>query len=357
MWLREHAPQAWSKATGVLVAKDALTLRLTGRRCTDPSDASGTNAWDQAAGAWSDEMLAAGDIDAGLLPEVVPSATVAGGIRTEAARACGLLAGTPVVVGGGDGSCAVLGAGLPADGSAANATLGSSAWISVVTDEPLRDPGMRLVTYDHVVPAASCRWGRCRQPVPRSSGSRPRWASPDAMAWPPSWRRPARSRRRARGSSSCPTCWASAPPSGIRSVRGTFVGLERHHRPEHLVRAVLEGVAFNLFGILRAITDLAGTVAAVDAVGGGARGDTWLRIMADTWGLPVRRRSVRDEANSLGAAVIGGVAVGLIDDWAQAQSLSSVEATFEPDPVRHERALEDHARFRDAYERLRRWFR
>ena len=141
------------------------------------------------------------------------------------------------------------------------------------------------------------------------------------------------------------------------NVRGTFVGLERHHRPEHLVRAVLEGVAFNLFGILRAITDLAGTVAAVDAVGGGARGDTWLRIMADTWGLPVRRRSVRDEANSLGAAVIGGVAVGLIDDWAQARSLSSIEAIFEPDPVRHERALEDHARFSDAYERLRPWFR
>ena len=80
-------PQAWSKATGVLVAKDALTLRLTGRRCTDPSDASGTNAWDQAAGAWSDEMLAAGGIDAGLLPEVVPSATVAGGIR-DGGRAC-----------------------------------------------------------------------------------------------------------------------------------------------------------------------------------------------------------------------------------------------------------------------------
>ena len=70
MWLREHVPQAWSRATGVLVAKDSLTLRLTGRRCTDPSDASGTNAWDQVAGAWSDEMLAAGDIDAGLLPEV-----------------------------------------------------------------------------------------------------------------------------------------------------------------------------------------------------------------------------------------------------------------------------------------------
>jgi len=356
MWLREHAPQAWSKATAVLVAKDALTLRLTGRRCTDPSDASGTNAWDLAAGAWSDEMLAAGDIDAGLLPEVVPSATVAAGIRTEAARDCGLLAGTPVVVGGGDGSCAVLGAGLPADGSAANATLGSSAWISVVTDEPLRDPGMRLVTYDHVVPGRFVPLGPMQ-----AAGASLEWIATtlgvsgrDGLAAIVEAAGTVEAARE--GLFFLPYLLGERAPIWDPSVRGTFVGLERHHRPEHLVRAVLEGVAFNLFGILRAITDLAGSVAAVDAVGGGARGDTWLRIMADTWGLPVRRRSVRDEANSLGAAVIGGVAVGLISDWAQAGSLSSVEATFEPDPVRHERALEDHERFSDAYERLKGWF-
>ncbi len=357
MWLRTHDPGAWSRATGLLVAKDYLTLRLTGRRCTDPSDASGTNAWDQAAGAWSDELLAAGDIGLDLLPEVVPSATVAGGMRAEAAQACGLLAGTPVVVGGGDGSCAVLGAGLPDDGSAANATIGSSAWISVVTAEPLRDPGMRLVTYDHVVPdrfvplgpmqaaGASLEWIAATLGV---SGRAELAAIVEAAGTVEAARE---------GLFFLPYLLGERAPIWDPAVRGTFLGLERHHQPEHLVRAVLEGVAFNLSGILRAITDLAGTVAAVDVVGGGARGDTWLRILADTWGLPVRRRSVRDEANSLGAAVIGGMAVGLVDDWGQARSLSGVEATFEPDPVRHERAREDQAHFVDAYERLGPWYR
>ena len=79
--------------------------------------------------------------------------------------------------------------------------------------------------------------------------------------------------------------------------------------------------------------------------------------MADTWGVPVRRRTIVDEANSLGAAVIGGVAVGLIADWSQARSLSSVEATFEPDPVRHERSREAHDRFVDVYHRMAPWFR
>jgi xylulokinase len=139
-------------------------------------------------------------------------------------------------------------------------------------------------------------------------------------------------------------------------VRGTFVGLARHHRPEHLMRAALEGVAFNLYGTFLALLENGGRFGVVDAVGGGARNDLWLGIMADTWGVPVRRRSIVDEANSLGAAVVGGVAVGLIDDWAQAQRLSSVEATFDPDPVRHEQARAQHQRFTELYDRLRTWF-
>jgi len=83
--------------TGVLLAKDYVTLRLTGRRCIDPSDASGTNAYDQIAGVWSDEMLAAADIDGALLPEILPSASVAAGITPEVARLTGLREGTPTV--------------------------------------------------------------------------------------------------------------------------------------------------------------------------------------------------------------------------------------------------------------------
>ena len=78
--------------------------------------------------------------------------------------------------------------------------------------------------------------------------------------------------------------------------------------------------------------------------------------MADTWGVPVRRRTIVDEANSLGAAVVGGVAVGLIDGWDAARALSQVDAVFEPDEARHARAEAGYSRFTDAYERLRDWF-
>lgn len=357
MWLREHEPEAWRRASGVLVAKDYITLRLTGRRCIDPSDASGTNAYDQLAGTWSSELLEAAEIDPGLLPEVLPSATVAGGLGAAAASASGLREGTPVVVGGGDGACAALGAGLVSGESAGNATIGSSAWLSIASDRALRDPQMRVVTFDHVVPGRFVPLGAMQAAgaaldwVAMTLGARGKDQLPallDAAGQVEAARE---------GLFFLPYLLGERAPIWDARVRGTFIGLSRHHRPEHLARAALEGVAFNLYGVFLALSAMAGPIEAIDAVGGGARSDTWLTIMADTWGVPVRRRSIVDEANSLGAAVIGGVAVGLIDDWAQARSLSSLEATFEPDPVRHERARRDHERFSDAYKRLETWFR
>ncbi len=76
-------------------------------------------------------------------------------------------------------------------------------------------------------------------------------------------------------------------------ARGTFVGLSRHHGPPHLARAVLEGVAFSLYSILLSLRDVSGpdgAIEAIEAIGGGARSDVWLGLMADTWGVPVRRR-------------------------------------------------------------------
>jgi len=353
MWLRAHDPAAWAAASGALVAKDYLTLKLTGRRCTDPSDASGTNAYDQVAGTWSAEMLAAARIDAALLPQILPSASIAGGITAEAARASGLAEGTPVVVGGGDGSCAALGAGLLSAGSVANATIGSSAWIAIASERPLRDAAMRVVTFDHVVPGRYVPLGAMQ-----AAGTALEWIAGTLGASDRAALVDGASSVEAAGEGLffLPYLLGERAPIWDAHARGTFIGLSRHHGPAHLARAVLEGVAFNLYGSLLALEEMGGPIEAIEAIGGGARSDTWLQIMADTWGIPVRRRSIVDEANSLGAAVLGGLAVGLIEDWSAVHSLSSLEATFEPDEARHETAKADHLRFVDAYQRLRTWF-
>ncbi|MGG1910244.1 FGGY-family carbohydrate kinase [Microbacterium sp. NRRL B-14842] len=138
-------------------------------------------------------------------------------------------------------------------------------------------------------------------------------------------------------------------------ARGAFVGLARHHGRAHLVRAVLEGTAFNLLTCIQAFRGAGATIDRIDAVGGGAQSDVYLAVLADVWGVPVRRRTIVEEANSLGAAVTGAVGLGLTD-FSAARALSEVTAEFTPDPSRHAVYAERHARFTDAYTALAPWF-
>ena len=348
MWVREHEPEAFARTRHVVLAKDYVAYRLTGVLATDPSDASSTNAFDQGAGSWSDELLAAAEIDRALLPEIVPSTTVLGPVTGDAARATGLAAGTPVVLGGGDGPCAALGAGVISEDSGAYAYLGSSSWVSMAAAEPLHDPRMRTMTFNHVLPDAYVPTATMQ-----AGGASMEWIS-DVLE-----ERPAALGDAAAGVEAAldgllflPHLLGERSPYWNPSARGAFVGLQRHHGRAHLTRAVLEGVAMNLRTGLEAFEEMGARIETVDAIGGGAASDTWLQILADVWGKEVRRRSLVDEANALGAAVVGGVGVGALPGFHVAPGFSHVGAAFAPDPARHERLSARYAQFLDAYARL-----
>src|SRR5690606_24359019 len=125
-------------------------------------------------------------------------------------------------------------------------------------------------------------------------------------------------------------------------ARGAFVGLGRHHTRAHLVRAVLEGTAFNLLSCIQAFRESGAVIDRIDAVGGGAQSDAYLSVLADVWGIPVRRRTIVEEANSLGAAVTASVGLGLAD-FSAARSLSEVTAELTPDAGRHAVYARRHA--------------
>jgi xylulokinase len=356
MWLRDNEPEAFARIDAVLQAKDYLAYRLTGVRATDPSDASGTNAFDQRSGGWSDELLQAAGIGHELLPEIVESTTVIGTVTRSAARESGLTEGTPVVIGGGDGPMAALGAGIIDAASGAYAYLGSSSWVSVSADAPLHDPLMRSMTFNHVVPGqfvptatmqaggASLQWvtsvlapGDDQRYATLLGGARDAVAAHDGLFF-------------------LPHLLGERSPYWNPAARGAFVGLQMHHERAHLTRAVLEGIAFNLRTGLRAFTENGIPVPSIDAIGGAANAGLLLEIFADVWGIPVRARELVDEANSIGAAVVGGVAVGIFDSFAQAGTFSGGAGGQAPDQQRHQRYSEGYERFLDAYRRLEPWF-
>lgn len=358
MWLRDHEPDVFGRAQHFCLAKDFLGFRLTGRLATDPSDASSTNAFDQAAGRWSTELLAAAEIESGLFPEIVPATTVLGPLHQEAAVATGLAVGTPVVLGGGDGPLAAVGAGIISAEDGAYAYLGSSSWVSMAADQPLLDlPSMRTMTFDHVVPGRYVPTATMQ-----AGGGSLNWVT-DLLsdeADPDRFRTMVAAARdvpaATEGLYFLPHLLGERSPYWNPRARGAFLGLSQHHGPGHLTRAVLEGVAFNLATCVEAFREGGAPVDRVDAIGGGAASDVWLQILADVWGCVVRRRSVVEEGNSLGAAVTAGVGVGLLSDFTVARRLSEVTAEFAPDPERHTGYVEAHAEFLDAYRRLEPWF-
>jgi xylulokinase len=350
MWVRDSEPEVWAATRTVCVAKDFVTARLTGRLVTDPSDASSTDAFDLVAGRWSEEVLAAAGIEPGVLPEVVPSTTVAGGLVPAAAEALGLPAGTPVVVGGGDGPIASVGAGAvdPSDG--AYVCLGSSAWVAFCSDRPVLDPLQRSFTFRHVVPGRFVPTATMQ-----AGGASLEWIAGVVDPSPSPGRIPGLLAEAADGRAAedglyfLPYLLGERSPHWDPSASGTFVGLRRHHTRGDLVRAVLEGVAFNLRSCLGSFPGAA--IPSVDVIGGGATSDVWMQVLADVWGIPVRRRSIVDAATSLGAAVTGLVALADAD-FGLARELSEVTAEFQPQPDRAGMYAAGHDRFTDTYARL-----
>lgn len=355
MWVRDNEPDTWARVRWVCVAKDFIVLRLTGRLATDRSDASGTNAYDQTRGAWSDEVLQAARLDPALFPEILESTQIAGTLTDAAAAALGLHTGVRVVMGGGDGPLAAVGSGVVAPEDGAYVCLGTSSWISFAADAPLRDPAMRTFTFDNVVPGSFVPTATMQ-----AGGASVQWI---AEALSPDPAHPETARLTAEASADVdtddlyflPYLLGERSPMWDPDARGAFVGLARHHGRAHLVRAVLEGTAFNLLSCIQAFRESGAVIDRIDAVGGGAQSDVYLSVLADAWGVPVRRRTIVEEANSLGAAVTAAVGLGLTD-FSAARALSEVTAEFTPDAGRHAVYAERHARFVDAYTALAPWF-
>ncbi len=351
-WAREHDPAAYAATTAICVAKDYVNLRLTGTLVTDHSDASSTDAYDLATGTWSTTLLDAAGVPAALWPEIVESTAVIGTLTAAAAEELGLLRGTRVVAGGGDGLMASVGAGCVTPDSPGYVCLGTSAWYATTTTSPLLDPERRSFSFRHVVPglfgafattqtgAGSLQWAAEALGEEPAEVSALIAAAADVAA-------------AGEGLFFLPYLIGERSPWWDPDASGVFAGLRMHHRRPHLTRAVLEGVGYSL-ALCMAPLRGGREAEVVDVIGGGAASDAWLALLADIWGVGVRRRSVTTQANSLGAAVTGLVGLGLAD-FSIAPTLSTVEAEFAPGEGSgaHVAHLE---RFADAYRALRPWF-
>jgi xylulokinase len=308
MWVREVEPELWARVRSVLLPKDYLRLRLTGERATDLADASGTLLLDIGGRVWSNEMLALADVDKELLPKVYESPEVTGKVSKEGAEATGLREGTPVVAGAGDQAAGAVGMGIVQPGSV-SATIGTSGVVFAATDRPALDERGRVHTFCHAVPG---RWHVMG--VTQAAGLSLSWFREHFGAGAEDGRDPyerlmdeaASAPEGSDGVFWAPYLMGERTPHLDSQARAALVGLTASHTRAHVVRAILEGVAFSLRDTLTIFEEMQVPIDTIRLGGGGARSVLWRQIQADVYGHAVETVEA-EEGAAYGAALLAGI--------------------------------------------------
>jgi xylulokinase len=308
LWVRENEPENWKRVRSVMLPKDYVRFRMTGERAIDMADASGTLLLDVANRRWSQEMLEAAEINQALLPALFESPDICATVSTQGAAATGLKSGTQVVAGAGDQAAGAVGMGIVAAG-AVSTTIGTSGVVFAATDRPALDPKGRLHTFCHAIPG---RWHVMG--VTQAAGLSLRWFRDQFGAGHDDGRDPyARlSEEASRIAPGCdgllwtPYLMGERTPHLDPRARAALVGLTASHTRAHIIRAIMEGVAFSLQDSFTIFGEMKVPVHNIRLGGGGARSRLWRQIQADVYGHEVEIVEA-EEGAAYGAAVLAGV--------------------------------------------------
>jgi xylulokinase len=354
-WVRRHEPELWTRVRSLMLPKDYIRFRLTGARVIDVADASGTLMFDVLHRRWSKEMLEVSQLDEALLPKVFESPEISGYVHSEGANQVGLGSGIPVVAGAGDQAAGAVGMGIVKPG-AVSATIGTSGVVFAATSAPVLEPHGRIHTFCHAVPqrwhvmgvtqgaGLSLRWFRDQFGAGSDDGRDPydRLADEAAKA-PPG----------ADGLLWAPYLMGERTPHLDPSARGALVGITAQHTRAHVIRAILEGVAFSLRDSLTLFREIGVPIESIRLGGGGARSPLWQQIQADIYGLPVELIEA-DEGGAYGAALLAGVGTG---NWSSVESACEsavhVAKRVEPNPSTAKQMDRQYAEYRKLYPALR----
>ena len=306
MWIKNNEPENWSKVRKILFAKDYVRHFFTGDYLTDYIEAEGSMMFDINTMEWSKELCTILDIDTSLMPKIVKPTDIAGKIGKEAAKICGLCAGTPVLCGTTDTVMEVFASGAVNKGQM-TLKLATAGRICVVTDKPY--PDINLINYSHIIDglfypgtatkscAASYRWYR-----DTFDGD---YKELDNMAQTVEIG--------SEGLLFHPYLNGELTPYANPKLCGDFTGIRASHTKAHFTRAVLEGVAMSMLDCKIALEDLNiehDSFAAI--IGGGGKSPLWRQMVADALGITLVEMKYAD--SSFGSAMLAGVAIGIFEN-------------------------------------------
>ncbi len=353
MWIRENEPHIFAQTYKFLLPKDYIIQRLTGEFVTDYSDASGTNAFDIINLKWSDRIIDTAGLDNALFPEAYPSTHIVAEVSAAIAQESGLAVGTKVILGGGDGVCAAVGAASVDENTAYN-YLGSSSWVAYTARKPVFDKDLRTFNWVHLVPGYYAPTGTMQAAANSFNFVKNKLFDglallenhKDLNVYQLINKEIEGSKPGAKGLLFLPYLLGERSPRWNPNARGAFIGLKMEHTKGDIIRSAVEGILMNLNMILE-IFKRESHIKEMNIIGGMAQSDIILNILSDIYGMKVHKLNYLEEATSIGAAVAAGVGSGELKSFQEVNKFIWVDETISPD-MENNRLYEKYKKVFDA---------
>lgn len=312
LWYKDNAADLYKRTAYILQSNSFIGYRLTGVVSQDISQGYGYSCFDIRHGKWVPELAAETGIRTSLLPPLFACHDIIGSVSKQASLLTGLTEGTPVTAGGLDAACAALGAGVVDKGQTQEQG-GQAGGMSICLDSFAAHE--KLISGCHAVPG---RW--LLQGGTTGGGGALKWARDTFCPGLSFEEMSALAETVLPGSESLvflPYMSGERTPIWDPSAKGVFFGLDYGKKLAHLIRAVMEGVAYSLRHNLETASQAGAEAGTLRTVGGSANSLVWTQIKADVTGKRMEAVS-GDTAAALGAAILAGVGTGVYPSFTEA---------------------------------------
>ena len=348
MWIKDNYPDIYKKVYKFLATKDYINMKLTGVLMTDYSDFCASGFMDINKRKLSEIILGASGIKMEKIPEIQESHQILGYINREAAQSTGLGKGTPVITGAADCLCASIGSGVIDKGKACM-SIGSVNWTSIVVDKPFLNPNHK-VTSQLPFP-----WENAYSPLIETfaGGLSQEWFKNEIYKseelifkelgldiYDFMNKKVEEINPGSDGLLFLPYLKAEGPPYYNPNLRASFIGMSMYHTREHMLRAVFEGICFNM-KILLSIFEKNGVMVnnykEIKVVSGGALSKNWMQCYSDILNMQLAVVEEPRQVTAKGIAMVAGVGIGMWKNFSDATSFIKINKVYKPQKKLHKK--------------------
>jgi xylulokinase len=368
LWLREHQPEVFSNAAKFIDAKDYIIHRLTGKFVTSVDVAVVWWLLDTRnnCNQWHPALCKLAGITPDKLCEVRGSSAIVGTLMPHAAEEMGLLPNMPVINGAGDLATAGVGSGALDDGEL-HISLGTSNWVAGHVTQRRIDvahyagcigsayPEKYFLAMAHQETAGIClEWLKNNvlyheEQLKAETGVSSVYQLLDRLA--------ERVEPGAGGVMFTPWMFGERCPIDDSFVRAGLYNLSLQHSREHLIRAVLEGIAFNTRWAMETLENLYSPVAELNMIGGGAKSRLWCQIMADVTNRIIHQVADPQLAGAKGIALVASMALGYVPSFNDIRKYIRINDMYRPNPAYRQLYDRLFREYKNIYKHNKTWYR